>query len=128
MPRRKSVYAKSFAHKNPVPAACRIGNLVFSGVILGRDAATGKLGATLAEQAALVFAHMREIVETAGGGVEDIAKVTVWMRDPAERTVLNQEWLKMFPDEASRPARHTLAIAGEEGSLIRVEFVAVIGG
>jgi 2-iminobutanoate/2-iminopropanoate deaminase len=126
MSRRKSVHAKGMVHKNPVPAACRIGNLMFSGVILGRDDRTGKYGADLEEQCALVFANMREIVEAGGGSVEDIAKVTVWMRDPSDRKVLNKEWLKMFPDEASRPARHTQATEPGDEALIRLEFVAVI--
>jgi 2-iminobutanoate/2-iminopropanoate deaminase len=128
MSRRKSIYAKGMVHKNPVPAASRIGNMVFSGVILGRDPATGKFGTGLEEQAALVFAHMREIVEVAGGTVEDIAKVTVWMRDPNDRKILNQEWLKMFPDEASRPARHTTATDPGDEALIRIEFIAALAG
>jgi enamine deaminase RidA (YjgF/YER057c/UK114 family) len=68
------------------------------------------------------------IVEAGGGTVEDIAKVTVWMRDPADRKVLNREWLKMFPDEASRPARHTQGTEPGDEALIRCEFVAVLGG
>jgi 2-iminobutanoate/2-iminopropanoate deaminase len=128
MSRRKSVHAKGMVHKNPVPAACRIGNLLFSGVILGRDDRTGKLGTGLDEQCTLVFANMREIVEAGGGSVDNIAKVTVWMRDPTDRRILNQHWLKMFPDEQSRPARHTQATEAGDDSLIRIEFVAVIGG
>jgi enamine deaminase RidA (YjgF/YER057c/UK114 family) len=127
MSRRKSINIKGFVHKNPVPAASRVGNMVFSGVILGRDEATGKYGADLDAQCALVFSHMRDIVEAAGGTVDDIVKVTVWMRDPTDRKILNQHWLRMFPDEQSRPARHTTAIIGQDESLIRIEFVAVLG-
>jgi hypothetical protein len=35
--RRKSIHIGGFKHVNPIPNACRIGNLVMSGVILGRD-------------------------------------------------------------------------------------------
>ena len=35
--------------------------------------------------------------------------MTVWMADPSQRESLNREWLKMFPDADSRPARHTMA-------------------
>ena len=126
MSRRKSIYARGFTHVNPVPVACRIGNLLFSGVITGKDSATGKLGATLKEQSAHMFEHMREIVEAGGGTVEDIAKVTVWLRDPSDRKILNQEWVKMFPEEASRPARHTQASNAGDETLIRCDFIAVI--
>jgi hypothetical protein len=39
--KRQSIYVDGFAHRNPVPAACRIGNLVYSGGIHGLDPATG---------------------------------------------------------------------------------------
>ena len=67
MPARKSIHLEGFGHKNPIPAACRLGNLVFSGSIQGTDPATGKYGATLEEQSALMFAQVRRIVEAAGG-------------------------------------------------------------
>jgi hypothetical protein len=37
MTRRKSIHIGEFKHANPIPNACRIGNLLMSGVILGRD-------------------------------------------------------------------------------------------
>ena len=50
---------------------------------------------------------------------------------PAEpatgRAALNEEWLKMFPDAASRPARHTTALGAESNALVTCEFVAVFG-
>ena len=41
MARRKSIHIGEFKHANPIPNASRIGNLLMSGVILGRDPATG---------------------------------------------------------------------------------------
>jgi len=67
MARRRSIYARGFRHKNPIPNACRIGTLVVSGGINEVDPATGKVPAALEAQCALMFAHIREIVETAGG-------------------------------------------------------------
>jgi 2-iminobutanoate/2-iminopropanoate deaminase len=67
MARRRSIYRRGFRHKNPIPNACRIGNLVVSGGINEVDPATGKVPAALEAQCALMFAHMREIVETASG-------------------------------------------------------------
>ena len=34
MSNRKSIYSEAFVHANPVPAACRIGNMVFSGALI----------------------------------------------------------------------------------------------
>ena len=125
---RKPIYVEGFSHKNPIPAACRIGAMVYSGSIQGSDPATGQYGATLEEQSRLMFEQVRRIAEAAGGGVADIVKMTVWMKDRTRRAALNGPWLEMFPDPASRPARHTMNADLDGGKLVECEFVAVIGG
>jgi 2-iminobutanoate/2-iminopropanoate deaminase len=126
MSRRRSVHIPGFKHVNPIPNACRIGNLMMSGVIIGVDPATGKLPPDLETQCANMFAHVRSTVETAGGSVEDIVKMTVWLKDPARREVLNKAWVSMFPDEHARPARHALPIVGDGPGLIQCDVTAVI--
>jgi 2-iminobutanoate/2-iminopropanoate deaminase len=115
-----------FSHENPIPAACRIGGLVFSGAITGRDRATRLMPDDLDTQCANAFATMREIVEAAGGATDDIAKVTVWLRDYRDREALNREWTAMFPDPSSRPARHAVAAMLDGKTLIQCDFVAVL--
>ncbi|MBZ5580270.1 MAG: RidA family protein [Acidobacteriia bacterium] len=127
--KRRSIEIEGFKHDNPIPAASRIGPFVASGGISGKDPETGKIPGGIEEQCALAFAHMRRIVETAGGTTEDILKVTVWLKDGAHRKIVNQEWLRMFPDAESRPARHTfvgLELAGN--TLVQCEFLAVLNG
>lgn len=127
MAARKSIYVQGFSHKNPIPAACRIGDLVYSGSIQGTDPATGKYGATLDEQCALMFAHVRRIVEAAGGRTDQVVKMTVWLRDRSQREPLNREWLKMFPDADSRPARHAMQSPLDGEKLVECDFIAVLG-
>ena len=51
-----------------------------------------------------------------------------WVRDPATgRAALNGEWEKMFPDDNSRPARHTLPSPAGGPALVTCDFVAVLG-
>ena len=124
---RKSIYVEGFSHRNPIPAACRIGNILESGSIQGTDPATGKYGATLDEQCVLMFAHMKRIVEAGGGTLDHVVKMTVWMRDRSNREPLNREWLRLFPDPHSRPARHAIHAPQLDGEkLIECSFVAVI--
>ena len=125
---RRSIYVEGFGHKNPIPAACRIGAMVYSGSIQGSDPATGQYGATLEEQSRLMFEQVRRIVDAAGGGVGDILQMTVWMKDRTRRAALNGPWLEMFPDPQSRPARHTMNADLDGGKLVECEFVAVLGG
>ena len=94
MTRRKSIHIGEFKHANPIPNACRIGNLLMSGVILGRDAA-GKMPEKIEDQCANMFGHMKAIVEAGGGATSDIIKMTVWLQDRTQRAPVNAEWLKM---------------------------------
>lgn len=126
MARRQSIHAEGFSHKNPIPAACRIGNLLMSGSIHGFDPTTGLVAETIEGQCALMFRHVRAVVEAAGGTTDDIVKMTVWMTDRSQRAALNMEWLRMFPDESSRPARHTMRGNLEGGMLVQCDITAVI--
>ena len=126
--RRKSIHIGGFKHVNPIPNACRIGNIVMSSVIGGSNPGTRELPATLEQQIANVFGYIRHDIEAAGGTVDDIIKVTFWVKDPAkQRAALNAEWVKMFPDPASRPARHTQHLPAESRALVQADFIAVVG-
>jgi enamine deaminase RidA (YjgF/YER057c/UK114 family) len=122
---RRSIYIDEFSHRSPIPNASRIGNILVSGLIRGVDPATQKLVATLEQQCALMFDHMRITVEKGGATVEDIVKVTFWM-EKLSRPPINTEWVKMFPDPTSRPARQIMEVPMEEGVLVQCDFMAVI--
>jgi 2-iminobutanoate/2-iminopropanoate deaminase len=122
---RTSIYIEDFGHKNPIPAAARIGNVIYASSVHGKDPATGEVAPTLEAQCALMFAHMKRIVEAAGGSTGDIIKVTIWLADRAQREAVNEQWLAMFPDPASRPARHSMQADLDGGQLVVGDFVAV---
>lgn len=126
MQKRNSIYVDSFAHKNPVPAACRIGNMVYSGGIHGLDPATGKTSIEgMEKQCELMFIHVRTILAAAGCTPDDVIKMTMWMKDRSQRDLVNPHWEALFPDRASRPARHAVKADLDGGMLIQCDFVAV---
>jgi enamine deaminase RidA (YjgF/YER057c/UK114 family) len=96
-----------------------------TGIITGMDPATGKVAPTLEAQCVFMFGHVRAIMQAAGGSTGDIIKMSVWMTDRSKRDALNAEWIKMFPDATSRPARHTLQANLEGGQLITCDITAV---
>ena len=57
---RSSIYVGEIAHQSPIPNASRIGNIIVSGLIRGADPATARLAATLEQQCAFMFLHMRQ--------------------------------------------------------------------
>lgn len=126
MTRRQSVNIPGFKHVNPIPNASRIGSLLMSGVVNGVDGGTGELPPTLKEQCVNMFGHVHSILKAAGGDLEDIIKMTVWMKDMGDRASLNEEWLKFFPDADSRPARHVMPHSGGGAALILCDVTAVL--
>jgi 2-iminobutanoate/2-iminopropanoate deaminase len=49
------------------------------------------------------------------------------LKDRSQRAPVNAEWLKMFPDAHSRPARHALPMDNMDGgALVQCDFTAVI--
>lgn len=126
MAKRRSIYVEAFGHKNPIPAACRVGNLLTSGIVYGLDPATGKPAPDIDAQCTLMFQHIRTIVEAGGGTVDDIVKITVWLQDRSQREPVNREWLKMFPDPQNRPARQAMQAELTGGMLVQCDFIANI--
>lgn len=127
MNQRHTLNVAGFSHANPIPAACRKGPLLMSGLINGTDPATGKLAEGLEAQCACMFALVRSVLSAAGGGPEDLVRMTVWLKDRSQREPLNAQWLAMFPDPARRPARLALHAPDLSGSiLVQCEITAWI--
>ena len=125
---RNSIEVEGFSHGgNPIPAASRVGNVIMSGGISGQDPATGKVVEDPKAQVALAFANMEKIVKAAGGSTENIVKVAISVKSFELRDEINVQWLKMFPDEHSRPARHVTKYDNFGGATaIQLEAYAVI--
>jgi 2-iminobutanoate/2-iminopropanoate deaminase len=110
----------------PFPAAVRIGNMIFSSAISGLDRATKKVPDDAMAQIRNAFANVKSIIEAAGGTTGDIAKVQVFLKDRDMRPMVNEEWVKMFPDPHDRPVRHTVGGPLPGNYVIQLEFVAVV--
>jgi 2-iminobutanoate/2-iminopropanoate deaminase len=127
MPERRSIMFPGFSHQNPIPNASRVGNIVMSSVIGGSNPGTRELPPSLEAQVANVFGYIRAAIEAAGGTPENIVKIDFFVKDPAsQREALNAEWVKMFPDTNSRPARHTQPLPADSRAQVQASFVAVL--
>lgn len=127
MPMRQRIKAANIPeHKNPFPAAVRLGNLLFSSAIGGDDPQTHELPGDKRTQIANAFQNIRNVMAAAGGSPANIGKVTIYLADRADRELVNPHWLEMFPDEDDRPVRHTAAAAMPPGRHIQIELIAVL--
>jgi 2-iminobutanoate/2-iminopropanoate deaminase len=125
---RRSIEVPGLHHGGlPIPQACVVGNLLISGAISPVDPSTGAVPDSIDEQAEVAFANVRRVLDAAGGGPEDVVKCTVLVQDKAIRPVIDKYWLELFPDEASRPARHTVRTDLPGPVQVQLEITAVLG-
>lgn len=124
---RRSVYVDGLNFKGmPIPFGSKAGRFFVSSGISGTDPATHELVDGDAGQIEQMFENMRLGVETAGGSIQGILKCTFHVRGESVRTHIHAQWLKMFPDPASRPARHTMIYGFPKDVAAMVEFMAVL--
>ena len=127
MPTRESIDLPGQAHGVPIPNGCKIGNIIFSSAFSGRDSKTDSVPEDPDKQAAALFDNIREFMRLAGGSPENIGHMLVYLKENEYRDAINKEWVKMFPDEHSRPARHAVeAPIRGKGLYFQVEIIAVV--
>jgi 2-iminobutanoate/2-iminopropanoate deaminase len=125
--KRKSIEVPGLHHGgNPIPVACVVGNLLVSGGISGMDPATGTVPSDLASQVALLFDNVDRVMLASGASLDRIAKMTFFFADPTAREIINEHWIRRFPDSASRPARHSLTYELRPPMLVQCEVIAVL--
>jgi 2-iminobutanoate/2-iminopropanoate deaminase len=126
-PRRRSIEVTGVSHgAAPIPMGARVGNTLYSSGIPGIDPATGKLPTDAASQARFAFDHVRSLLAEGGATLNDVVRMTVYLKDNAAREHINAEWLQCFPDPHDRPARHTLMHDLQGGMLLQLEVVAIV--
>jgi enamine deaminase RidA (YjgF/YER057c/UK114 family) len=104
-----------------------IDRMMMTSGIFGMDPQTRKAPDDIEGQCRLMFENVRRVMKEAGGSTDDIIKFIVWAKDKSSKDVMNKEWLAMFPDEHSRPARHTMMYGGFSGNiLIQCEIIAIL--
>lgn len=112
----------------PIPMGARVGNMIFSSGIMGKNPADDTLPADAASQAKYAFLNLETLLAQGGGTLADVGRITVYIKDNTVREAVNKEWLARFPDPHDRPARHTLVYDLPGGMLLQLEVVAVVQG
>ncbi len=100
MSERRSVEVPGLEHVNPIPNASRIGPFLVSGGIFGKDPKTGKVPDGIEAQCEQTFANIRKVLEAGGAAPENVIKLSVWLKDMANRPIVNKYWLQLFPERA----------------------------
>lgn len=123
MSTRRSIAIDGLSHLTAIPVASKVGPLLASSVIVGFEPGTRNLPEGADAQLANIFGHIKAMLDEAGGTWGDVAKLDFWAPDAEMRKAIDAPYVEVFPDEASRPARHTHSA---NGKFIRASFLAYI--
>jgi len=108
----------------PYSQAIKVGPLLFGSGQIPIDPETGEIvKGDIKEQTRRVMENIKAVLEAAGYTLEDVVKVTVFLKDLKLFNEFNQEYAKHFPEKP--PARTTVEVAQlPKGVLLEVDFIA----
>jgi 2-iminobutanoate/2-iminopropanoate deaminase len=123
----RSIEIEGITHgQAPIPMGARVGNMIYSSGIMGKNPANDSLPSDAPSQSKFMFANLKTLLANGGASLKDVVHVKAYIKDNNYRDALNEEWLKCFPDPHDRPARHTMVTDLPGGMLMQIEIVAVL--
>lgn len=106
----------------PYSQAVRCGKTVYLAGQIGLDPKTMELVTGLEAQTRRVFENLAAVTQAAGGGLNDIVKLTIYLVDLGEFGRVNEIMTSFFT--APFPARATLGVASlPRGALVEIDAV-----
>ncbi|WP_295865785.1 RidA family protein [uncultured Oscillibacter sp.] len=97
---------------------------LFTSGQIGADPATGKAGATLAEQAEQVMKNLSALLEAAGTDFTRVVKTTCFLADMGDFAEFNEIYARYF---TGKPARSCVAVKTlPKELLVEVELIAEV--
>jgi 2-iminobutanoate/2-iminopropanoate deaminase len=100
-------------------------SLVFVSGQIPMNAAGEIVGGTAAEQARVCLENVGAILEAAGGGMESVVKVIVFLRTMEDFDAVNEVYSAFF--EPPYPARSCIGgLELPKGALVKIEAVAAV--
>ena len=127
MPREAVSTADAPAAIGPYSQATRAGDLVFFSGQIALDPASGELvGGGIEAQARRAFDNLRAVCEAAGGGMEDIVRVGLYLTDLGQFATVNAVMGEYFGQPY--PARSTIEVSAlPKGAAFEVDAIMRLG-
>lgn len=110
----------------PYSPGIRAGNFVFSSGQIALDPATGKLveGGVEAETRQ-ALTNLKAVLEAAGSGLDEVVKVTVFLKDINDYGAVNEVYGTFFTQDP--PARSAFQVGNLPiGALVEIEAIALV--
>jgi enamine deaminase RidA (YjgF/YER057c/UK114 family) len=114
--------------KSTVPLGLRVNDMVYTTSLSAADPATGEISGDIKEQTAKALQRMKQMIERAGGTLDNVARGVGYCTNADDRTPVDQVWMEMFPNENDKPAMKVLLAELPPGQLVRIDALALLGG
>jgi 2-iminobutanoate/2-iminopropanoate deaminase len=110
----------------PYSQAIRAGNFLFLSGQIPLDPRTGELiRGDIQQQTQQVLENIRRVLESQNLGMEDVVKVTIFLKNIGDFNQVNEVYGTYFP--SSPPARSTVGVAGlPKDAEIEIEAIALV--
>lgn len=120
---RQSINIEGLSHLTAIPVATRIGPLLTSSVIAPFNPGTRDVPEGAEAQLKNIFRHIGLMLDAGGATWDHVAKLDFWAPNAEMRKMIDGPYLEVFPDEDSRPSRHTHK---GDGPVMTATFTAYI--
>jgi reactive intermediate/imine deaminase len=126
MPRQPIHSDRAPAAIGPYSQATRAGDTVFLSGQIALDPATGLLvEGGIEAQARRAFDNLKAVCEAAGGSMDDVVRLGLYLTDLGQFAVVNQVMSDYF--DAPYPARSTIEVSGlPRGAQFEVDAILVL--
>lgn len=118
------VSAPDLPSLGPYSQAIRANGFLFvSGVVPYDPQTRTVIDGDFSDQIHHVFSSLQKVLEAGGASLQDVVKVSVFLKDPADFSRMNEIYVTYFPDY--KPARTTVpGVDWGAGFLVEIDVIA----
>jgi len=110
----------------PYSQAVKVGDWIFCSGQIGLEPGSGQLvGGGIAAETDRVLANLAAVLATAGSGLNEVVRTTIYLVDLADFARVNEIYAAHF--DAPFPARSTVGVASlPRGARIEIDVIATV--
>ena len=107
----------------PYSQAVEVNGMIYTSGVIPVNPATGEIPERVEAQADQAFSNLRNLLEAAGAGMDQVVKTTVFIKEMKDFSVINEIYARYFPEPY--PARSCVEVARlPKDVLLEIEAIA----
>lgn len=124
----KQIRAQGIAEPiSPYSDAIRAGNTVYISGVVATDEEGRVVGkGDVVDQTRQIFKNLGQVLKASGAGPQDVAKITIYMRDVAQRPDINPVRREFFGGHQPASTLVEVSRLAHDDLLLEIEAIAVL--